>query len=75
MDRRRADLVRHAPRQDRARLLPACGTHIAARDYGEDKTIIGILATALDGYDADPALAPTNLNRLAEAAPWLAEAS
>ncbi|WP_073227323.1 GFA family protein [Streptomyces sp. NBRC 110465] len=53
---------------------PACGTHIAARDHGEGKTIIGILATALDGYDADPALVPTNLNRLAEAAPWLAEA-
>ncbi|MFD8978565.1 GFA family protein [Streptomyces sp. NPDC059564] len=49
-----------------------CGTHLAARDYGDD-TIIGFLATALDDYGTDPALAPTNLNRVAEAAPWLAQ--
>ncbi|MFF3957451.1 GFA family protein [Streptomyces sp. NPDC001890] len=49
-----------------------CGSHIAARDYGND-TIIGILATALDHYGTDSALAPTNLNRVAEAAPWLAQ--
>ncbi len=49
-----------------------CGTHIAARDYDDDTTI-GILATALDG-PTDPALIPTNLNRLAKAAPWLAAA-
>jgi hypothetical protein len=49
----------------------ACGSHIAARDYGDD-TIIGILATALDHHDTDPALVPTNLDRLPEAAPWLA---
>ncbi|MFE9424264.1 GFA family protein [Kitasatospora sp. NPDC006697] len=49
-----------------------CGSHIAARDYGDD-TIIGILATALDHYGTDPALAPTNINRVAEAAPWLAQ--
>ncbi|MFE4304733.1 GFA family protein [Streptomyces sp. NPDC056891] len=48
-----------------------CGTHIAARDYGDDATIIGILATALDHYDTDKALVPTNLNRVAEAAGWL----
>ncbi|WP_327740499.1 GFA family protein (plasmid) [Streptomyces nojiriensis] len=51
---------------------PDCGTHIAARDYG-DSTIIGILAPALDHHDTDPALVPTNLNRLPEAAPWLAQ--
>ncbi|MGW6202301.1 GFA family protein [Streptomyces sp. NPDC055089] len=50
----------------------ACGTHIAARDYG-DGTMIGILATALDDYGTDPALVPTNLNRVAEAADWLAQ--
>ncbi|MFF6772703.1 GFA family protein [Streptomyces sp. NPDC012637] len=50
----------------------ACGSHIAARDYGDD-TIIGILATALDDHATDLALVPTNLNRLAEAAPWLAQ--
>ncbi|MFE3387386.1 MULTISPECIES: GFA family protein [Streptomyces griseus group] len=50
----------------------ACGSHIAARDYG-DSEIIGILATALDHHDTDPALVPTNLNRLAEAASWLAQ--
>jgi len=49
-----------------------CGSHIAARDYGDD-TIIGILATALDDYATDSALAPTNLNRVAESAPWLAQ--
>ncbi|MGW4895049.1 GFA family protein [Kitasatospora sp. NPDC004240] len=49
-----------------------CGSHIAARDYGDD-TIIGILATALDHHHADPALIPTNLNRLAEAASWLSQ--
>ncbi|MFD9591656.1 GFA family protein [Kitasatospora sp. NPDC059973] len=49
-----------------------CGTHIAARDYGDD-TMIGILATALDHYGTDPALVPTNLNRVAEAADWLAQ--
>ncbi|MGW0673443.1 GFA family protein [Streptomyces sp. NPDC002746] len=49
-----------------------CASHIAARDYGDD-TIIGILATALDDYATDPALVPTNLNRVAEAAPWLAQ--
>ncbi|MFE9137949.1 GFA family protein [Streptomyces sp. NPDC007355] len=49
-----------------------CGTHIAARDYGDD-TMIGILATALDHYDTDPALAPTNLNRVPESADWLAQ--
>ncbi|MFH8257752.1 GFA family protein [Streptomyces roseolus] len=48
-----------------------CGSHIAARDYGDD-SVVGILATALDHYDTDPALTPTNLNRVAEAAPWLA---
>jgi len=49
-----------------------CGTHLAARDYGDD-TMIGFLATALDDYGTDPALVPTNLNRVAEAAPWLAQ--
>ncbi|MFD5920688.1 GFA family protein [Kitasatospora sp. NPDC058201] len=49
-----------------------CGSHIAARDYGDD-TMIGILATALDDYGTDPELAPTNLNRVAEAADWLAQ--
>lgn len=49
-----------------------CGSHIAARDHGDD-TLIGILATALDHHDTDPALVPSNLNRLAEAAPWLAQ--
>lgn len=49
-----------------------CGTHIAARDHGDNK-VIGILATALDHHATDPALVPTNLNRLAEAAPWLAQ--
>lgn len=49
-----------------------CGTHLAARDYGDD-TVIGFLATALDDYGTDPALVPTNLNRVAEAAPWLAQ--
>ena len=48
-----------------------CGSPIAARDYDND-TIIGILATALDGYRTDPALVPTNLHRVAEAADWLA---
>jgi hypothetical protein len=51
---------------------PACGSHIAARDHGDD-TITGILVTALD-HPADPVLVPTNLNRLPEAAPWLAQA-
>ena len=50
----------------------SCGTHIAARDYDND-TLIGILATALDDR-SDPALTPTNLNRIPEAAPWLAAA-
>ncbi|MEV0537822.1 GFA family protein [Kitasatospora sp. NPDC050463] len=49
-----------------------CGSHIAARDYGDD-TIIGILATALDHYGTDPDLVPPNLNRVAEAADWLAQ--
>lgn len=49
-----------------------CGSHIAARDYGDD-TVIGILATALDHYGTDSALVPTNLNRVSEAAPWLAQ--
>ncbi|MFF8837518.1 aldehyde-activating protein [Streptomyces sp. NPDC015130] len=49
-----------------------CGSHVAARDHGDD-TIIGILVTALDDHTADPALVPTNLNRLAEAVPWLAQ--
>ncbi|MGW3387450.1 GFA family protein [Streptomyces cinereoruber] len=49
-----------------------CGSHVAARDYGDD-SVIGILATAIDHYDTDAALAPTNLNRVAEAAPWLAQ--
>lgn len=48
-----------------------CGTHIAARDHG-DATTIGILATALDHHRSDPALVPTNLHRVAEAADWLA---
>ncbi|MFF7400646.1 GFA family protein [Streptomyces murinus] len=52
---------------------PACATHLAARDYGDD-TFIGILIPALDHYADDPALIPTNLNRVAEAAPWLAQA-
>ncbi|MFE1790661.1 GFA family protein [Streptomyces sp. NPDC059525] len=47
-----------------------CGSHLAARDHGNDMAI-GILATALDHHTTDPALAPTNLSRLAEAAPWL----
>ncbi|MEU8544813.1 GFA family protein [Streptomyces sp. NPDC048717] len=51
---------------------PDCGSPIAARDYGND-TVIGILATALDHYGTDEALVPTNLNRVAEAAPWLAQ--
>lgn len=48
-----------------------CGSHVAARDYGDD-TLIGILATALDGYGTDPDLVPTNLHRVDEAADWLA---
>ncbi|MFB7611639.1 GFA family protein [Streptomyces gardneri] len=49
-----------------------CGTHLAARDHHND-TIIGILATALDHYSTDSTLAPTNLRRITEAAPWLAQ--
>lgn len=49
-----------------------CGTHLAARDFRND-TIIGILATALDHYNTDSALAPTNLRQITEAAPWLAQ--
>ncbi|MFI1765353.1 GFA family protein [Streptomyces sp. NPDC020800] len=55
---------------------PGCGSHIAALDYDyEGDSVIGILATALDRHDTDPALIPTNLNRLPEAAPWLAQGS
>ncbi|MFC8953698.1 GFA family protein [Streptomyces sp. NPDC057101] len=53
-------------------LCSGCGSHLAARDYGDD-SVVGILVTALDHYDTDAALTPTNLHRVAEAAPWLAQ--
>jgi hypothetical protein len=50
-----------------------CGTHLAARDHGDD-SVTGFLVTAFDD-PADPVLAPTNLNRLAQAATWLSPAA
>ncbi|NED04519.1 hypothetical protein G3I55_22960 [Streptomyces sp. SID6648] len=49
--------------------LPGC----RASDHGDD-TVIGILAISLAHHATDPALIPTNLNRLPGAAPWLAQA-
>jgi hypothetical protein len=62
-------VVRHPPQPDQARLL----RHLwqPHRGTGLDQTIIGINTTALDD-PADPDLVPVNLNRLADAAPWLA---
>jgi hypothetical protein len=50
---------------------PSCGSHLAAVDYGNEY-VIGINVTALKDPN-DPLLVPTNLHRLRETAPWLAE--
>jgi len=47
-----------------------CGTHLAARDY-TDPSLTGILVPALED-PTDPALVPSNLHRLPQAARWLA---
>ncbi len=59
------------PGETRRGFCPTCGSSIAALDY-DDNTIIGINTTALDDQD-DPCLVPVNLNRLSDAAPWLAQ--
>ncbi|MDH6111416.1 hypothetical protein P3T36_004570 [Kitasatospora sp. MAP12-15] len=61
------------PEKTRRGFCPVCGSHIAAQDYGDDN-VIGINTTALDDHEDDPSLVPVNLNRLADAPPWLAQA-
>jgi hypothetical protein len=59
------------PGETKRGFCPVCGSHIAAIDYGDD-TLIGLNTTAFDDQD-DPRLVPVNLNRLRDAAPWLAQ--